>query len=1024
MSPLERSAATRSYWRSLEELADTDRFRELQAKEFPAGDEEHWTESSRRRFLQLIGASVALASASSCYWQKETIAPFNERPEDRIPGKPRYFASAMEVGGVGRALLVTSYDGRPTKVDGNPEHPASRGASEVWAQASTLEMYDPDRSRGPMRAGADGALVDSSWKEFEAWVAESLPEAVGPGGAGLAVIAEASSSPARAAAQEALQRRFPQLRWVEYEPVSRQNELLGCVLAFGSSVRPRVDFSQAKVVLSLDDDPLQVHPGMLANVRGYAANRKPEKGPMSRLYAVEARYTTTGAAADHRLPLRAEQVGPFLADLEDLLVREYGLKLPDREPRTVSGGRLKATPVPAFLAALASDLASNRGAGLICVGSGQPPEVHARAQRLNVLLGNLGKTVDFLPARPGPDFGAFRKLSAELAAGKVPVVVVLGGNPVYDAPGDLDFAAAYAKASTRIHFGLFRDETAHASTWHLPRAHALECWGDCRTWDGTYTLQQPLIEPLWGGRSPLEFLSLLAGNPEADGMELVQAASGQSGAAWRKLVHDGFLLGSAAAPVEVQPRQLEAPKFEARQLQEGDLAAGELEIAFYAHPHLYDGRYANNGWLLELPEPLTTLTWDNAALLSMRTAEALGIENGTLVDLELDGRTVRLPAYVEPGHADGSISVALGFGRTAAGHVGGLLGDDAPPVGTDVNPLRRSTAPDFDHGLRVVATGIAYQLATAQDHHLIDTLGMEGRAERVPELVREADLAEWKEDPQFAAHEDHHEPLVSLWEERTYEGVHKWGMSVDLATCVGCNACTIACQSENNISVVGKEQVLKGREMHWIRLDRYFTGSIESPRVLTQPMTCQQCEMAPCEEVCPVAATMHTDEGLNDMVYNRCVGTRYCANNCPFKVRRFNFHLYNENLRDPENEVLKMGKNPEVTIRSRGVMEKCSYCVQRIASARHDARLEGRPIRDGEVTPACAQVCPAEAIVFGDLNDLGSRVSAEHANPRAYEMLAELNLKTRNRFLARVRNPHPALAERVGAASEEVEHHG
>ncbi len=1021
MSPLIRDEANQTYWRSLEQLAATPEYQELAAKEFPAGDEVNWTESSRRRFLQLVGASVALAGASSCYWQKETIAPFNDRPEGRVPGQARHFATSMELGGWGTGLVVTSYDGRPTKVEGNPEHPASAGATSIYAQAATLELYDPDRSRAVGRI-ADGAAQASSWKEFDRWAENRFTNLAG-NGAELAVIAEATSSPSMARLRARFAKRFPKAAWATWEAVGRSAETAGCELAFGQSLRPLYHFENALAVLCLDDDPLLDHPNALRHARGFASRRKPE-GEMSRIYAAESRFSSTGAAADHRLPLRSEQIEAFLLDLEAVLAAEHGLSLPD----PASGGNLSGESVREFLKAAAEDLAGHRGGGLITVGAGQPARVHARAHRLNQLLGNAGRTVEYLPAESSDPIAELGAVTEGLNAGRYKTVVVIGGNPVYDAPADFGFAEAYAKAEERVHLSLYRNETSEASTWQLPRTHFLESWGDCLGWDGTITLRQPLIDPLWGGRGELELMARMVEAVELEGRGIVRKTHDVDDSAWRTLLHDGLKKDSRPAAVQVRAGKLDPPALASGQTK-GHAGNGELELCFHADSTLYDGRFANSGWLQELPDPLTTMVWDNAVLIGVGTAEELGVENATLVDLEVNGRSMTVPAYVMPGQAPGSLALALGYGRTVAGHVGGLVSDDVAPVGFDIYPLRNSADPYRVSGVTVTPTGTPFELAMMQDHHQIDTIGQEGRDARLDQVVREADLAEYKQHPDFAQHMVHHPPQESLWPERTYEEGRKWGMNIDLNQCIGCNACTIACQSENNISVVGKDQVLVGREMQWIRIDRYFKGGTDNPEVVNQPMACQHCEMAPCEQVCPVAATTHSSEGLNDMIYNRCVGTRYCSNNCPFKVRRFNYFNLNEDLKGPDNEVRWMAKNPEVTVRFRGVMEKCSFCVQRIAAVKHDARVADREVGGDEVVTACQQVCPTEAIVFGDLNDPNSRVAQLQKSGRAYEMLSELNLKTRTRYMARVRNPHPRLAAAAAAAApaahaEEEVHHG
>jgi Fe-S-cluster-containing dehydrogenase component len=615
--------------------------------------------------------------------------------------------------------------------------------------------------------------------------------------------------------------------------------------------------------------------------------------------------------------------------------------------------------------------------------------------------------VDYLAA-PGPDAAAtaLPALAEALRGGKVGTLVVLGGNPAYEAPADLDFATAMAAAATRIHLGLYADETAAKSTWHLPQAHFLETWSDGLAPDGSVLIGQPMIEPIWGGRSAIETLTLLMGNAR-DGMALVRETAGGTDAAWRKSVHDGFTAAGAAPTVAVEARSLPTAAFDEAALA---AAPSALELNFAPCTKVWDGRFANNGWLQELPDAIAKITWGNVAFLSYATAKNLGIANEEMIRIEIGGRSLEIVACTMPGAADGQLTVQLGYGRYAAGHVAGLNDDWVEPVGFDTYKLRASGSAWSAAGARVTGTGVQHRIATTQDHHMIDEIGLQGRADRLGELVREGTADDYAKNPDFAKRAaDFWDKDASLFEELHGDGAHRWGMAVDLSTCTGCGACTIACQAENNIAVVGREQVLKGREMHWIRMDRYFAGPVENPHAVHQPMTCQQCELAPCESVCPVAATVHSSEGLNDMVYNRCVGTRYCSNNCPYKVRRFNFFNFRKDHDKPGNEVMTMASNPEVTVRSRGVMEKCTYCVQRIQTARVQSKVEERPMRDGDVRTACQQVCPSGSIVFGDLADPQSAVSQAHANRRSYTMLAELNNKPRNRFLARIRNPHHSL---------------
>ena len=1019
---MNRSASTQRYWRSLNDLEQTPEFQDLVQKEFQAGPEEDWTASNRRRFLQVMGASLALGSAAACRFQEEHILPLKERDENRIPGRPKFYAGAMGLGGFAQPLLVTCYDGRPTKVEGNPEHPESLGASTSWAQAAILGLYDPDRSRAPSQM-TGGVESVTNWAAFEEFAHAHFGSLKSQQGQGLAILSGDNRAPSHVRAAAAFRKFFPRATWSTWEPVSSNAEEAGCRAAFGKSVRPRYLLDAARVIVALDDDLLHVRPDSTRLSREFAAHRKADGGAwMSRMYAVEPVFTITGASADHRLPLRRAQVGAFLSLLEAKLV-EKGLAHPQADSVATGKPRLDAPGMGLLLNAMAEDLLAHRGACILTVGVGQPAEVHARAQRLNALLGAPGKTVQYL-AVPEPDAGLLplKDLTQAMREGKVSTLLVLGCNPVYDAPSDFGFADALSKVESSIHLGLYLDETARLCTWHLPEAHFLETWSDGSAADGSHLIGQPMIEPIWGGRSAVEVLSVCMGNARA-GMDLVREGVSGGDDAWRKAVHDGFVAGSAAPVESVEPRNLPTATFDEAALAAAP-ANGMLELNFTACPKLWDGRFANSGWLQELPDPITKITWGNVAYLSYKTGAELGIANETMIRLEVGGRNLDIVACTVPGAADGQITVQLGYGRTSAGHVAGLDDDKVERTGFDTYALRASNGLWTIGGAKAVALGIVHKIASTQDHHMIDAVGLQGRADRVEDLVREGSAAEYASNPDFAKRApDYWGKEASLFEEKHGDGAHRWGMAVDLSTCTGCSACTIACQAENNIPVVGREQVLKGREMHWIRMDRYFQGDVANPLAVHQPVACQQCELAPCEEVCPVAATVHSSEGLNDMVYNRCVGTRYCSNNCPYKVRRFNFLNFRKDTWKEGNEVLKMASNPEVTVRSRGVMEKCTFCVQRIQTARVQAKVEGRAIRDGEARSACQQVCPTQSIVFGDLADPTSAVSKAHTNPRAYSMLAELNNKPRNRYLARIRNPHPTLALPMAAAGEET-HHG
>jgi MoCo/4Fe-4S cofactor protein with predicted Tat translocation signal len=1033
MSSLERSDTTRDYWRSLNDLENTPEFAEMVAKEFPdgPGPEQKWSESTRRRFLQIMGASVALGSVSSCRWQKGYIAPMADRPEGWVPGKPRHYSTCVEVDGVAQSLVVTSYSGRPTKVEGNQQSPASLGATTSQAQAGTLELCDPDRSRGPARF-TGGIESATTWAEFQNFLKEQVRPKMNSG-AGLAVLAPLSSSPSMAAQRQRFASTFPNASFVEFEATNRLGEQQGLSQLFGERVRPEYRLGAADIILALDEDFLGGHPDQLRLSREFAARRKPEEGDMNRLYAVEARFTLTGAAADHRLPVRAEQVGAIFAAIQKELAEKHQVgTAPSGVP---VGGILAEGKVHAFIATVAKDLAAHKGKCLIAPGPSQSAEVHAQAHALNLALGNRPATVEYLSTDIFETDVLHASNPADLADlvqamndGKIDTLAILGCNPVYSAPADLNFAAALAKVPNKVHLGLYRDETATLCDWHLPQAHWLETWSDALAWDGTWTIGQPLIEPLYHGKNNFEFLGMLVGRGVIEGAAYVRDTFrnefGENEAEWRQTVQRGFHDDSRLP--EAEQASGEATAIVVTEQQVAPWKAGDdLEAVFHSDYSLLDGQYANLGWLQELPDPLTKLTWDNAAVVSPATAQALGVKDHDKVELDLDGRLLEMAIYVMPGQALGTVGLALGYGRTGAGHVAGLGADAVEPVGFNTYKLRSQAKANFGSGLKVRPTGAFYQLASTQDHYIIDQRGMAERGRRVEELVRGADLDTWKEHPDFAQHMVHHPPLKSLWDDFEYTNGYRWGMSIDLSSCTGCSSCTIACQAENNIPVVGKEQVFLGREMAWIRMDRYFGGDVEDPQIQNQPVGCMHCELAPCEQVCPVAATTHSSEGLNDMVYNRCIGTRYCANNCPYKVRRFNYFEFNSQVRAEGNEVLKMAMNPEVTVRDRGVMEKCSYCVQRIQTARVEAHSKGKRIEDGQVTPACAQVCPSDAIAFGDLNDKSSKVRRLHDNDRAYAVLAELNNKPRTAFLAAIHNPHPDLApasDGSHAATEEVQH--
>ncbi|MEZ6195899.1 MAG: TAT-variant-translocated molybdopterin oxidoreductase [Planctomycetota bacterium] len=992
-----------SYWQSLGELAGSEEFKKHLENEFRDIDIENPSSVSRRRFMQLMGASITLAGLTSCRWEKENILPQAVRGEGVIPGFPRRFATSMEIGGVSRPLLVTSRDGRPTKIEGNPLHAASLGSSDTFSQGAILGMCDPDRAKHPT---ADGK--EKSWDDFFAAIKPVLDAQRGKQGQGLAVVSEATSSETMAWLREELRRAFPKMTWIEWEPLGLENVFDGTAMAYGAPHRPHYDLRQADVIVSLDADILGLFPDSARLTRDWASRRDPDAA-MNRLYVVESAFSATGASADHRLPLRSSQIASFALALEE--------RLAGRTPK--AGVDAKAMQ---FIDAVADDLKSRGGRVAVIAGPQQPAIVHALCARINDSLGAVGDAVRYTAetGRVATGNAGLRQVVEKMNAGSVEALFVLGANPAYDAPADIDFATAMGKVGTSVHCGLYSDETGSRASWQLPQSHFLESWGEARAWDGSWTLRQPLVKPLHDTKSAIELVAGLLGRTEPTGLELVKAAMGAKlgtndfESRWAKSLHDGFVAGTAAAPV-AKPA---IARFEAAApgAISTDADGKDLEISFVADTSVWDGRFANNGWLQELPDFMSKLTWDNALLLGESTARGLGVDQGDMVRVTLRGRSLDCAVLLMPGQAPGTGALALGYGRTKAGTVGG--DGEVDPVGFDAYRLRTSTAPGFDVGAKVEKIDGHYPLATTQEHHAIgdfqDT-AKGGIQDRLKQLYRAGTVADYAENPGFAnsAEVIHHPELKSLWKEHEYDHGHKWGMAIDLNKCVGCNACVTACVSENNIPVVGKSDVLKGREMHWLRIDRYFKGDANDPQAVAQPVTCMQCENAPCEQVCPVAATMHSAEGLNDMVYNRCVGTRYCANNCPYKVRRFNFFNYHKDLKDEKNETLKLAFNPDVTVRSRGVMEKCTFCVQRIKFGRQVAKNEGRELRDGDISSACQQACPSGAITFGDLNLAGSAVAAKHASPRAYAMLQELNVKPRVLFLARVTNPNPILVPKA-----------
>ncbi len=885
-------------------------------------------------------------------------------------------------------LIVETHEGRPTKVEGNAKHPANLGGTSVFMQAAILGLYDPDRSQNVRENGSE-----KTWADFVAFWQTLYPDLIGSKGSGLAILSDSSASPSLFAQRSDFLRFMPGSRWFSHEPVSSENMRTGVSAIAGEELLPQFAVEKAKVILTIDSDFLVTEPDSVLHARGFAGGRRvlSETDGMNRLYAVESAFTITGGMADHRVKLPAGQMMDFMIHLANAL-KQLNIDL-----NGISLPRGRDVIDQKWIEALAQDLLKNRGKSLIVVGRHLPAALHALNFAINNALDNTGKTIMYRKPRYEIYERAadIRSLVDDINNGKIEKLVILGGNPVYTAPADLNFAEALKKVKLTVHLSEFYDETSSQVAWHIPQTHFLEAWGDTQAADGTLGITQPMIAPLFDGKSGIELLNFLATGKQKTGYELVRETwrsilpSVDFEQKWREVLHDGLLLNSRIV------RQI--PKFNYSAINSliiqelnTNISSPEntLEVVFRPSPAVYDGRYSNNGWLQELPDGVSKLTWDNAALISPSTAKKFDVKNEDVIVLEKDGRSLALPVWIVPGFAEDSATVYLGYGRTASGRIGN-------DVGFNGYRLRTSGEAGYARGVSLRKTIETYQLASTQDHG-----SMEGRP-----IVREATLKTYQEDPDFARKMVEHPPLESLWNEHSYDEGYQWGMTIDLNACTGCNACTIACQSENNIPIVGKEQVKKGREMHWLRMDRYFTGDIEQPEMVYQPVGCQHCENAPCEQVCPVAATVHDSEGLNVMTYNRCIGTRYCSNNCPYKVRRFNFFNYTNEL----PEIVKMVQNPDVTVRSRGVMEKCTYCVQRISEAKITAKKAGQILKDGEVKSACQQACPTNAIVFGNLNDPESEVVKMKKVERNYEMLAELNVKPRTSYLAKLRNPNPGI---------------
>jgi MoCo/4Fe-4S cofactor protein with predicted Tat translocation signal len=1024
----------KQYWRTLEEVADTPEFQLFLEDEFP--NRSTLNQINRRDLIKFMGASLALAGLAGCrgvFLPEDKVVPYVKQPEELVPGLPLYFASSMVLAGYATGVLVEQHEGRPTQIAGNPDHPSSLGPLDILSQSHVLSLYDPDRPTAPT---AIGDL--STWPAFIDAVLEvpvNSKDGIAllkgtPGGAGVRILTGAVTSPTLAGLIAEFLKRYPQAQWHSYEPCGLQNATLGSMEVYGSPLSTYYNFTDAKVVVSLDSDFFSATegPGSLVYARQFANGRRVtgKTGEMNRLYAVESTPGLVGIMADHRWPIRAGDVYGFAAALADAL--------------GVSGAPTAeiAADLKGVIPAIADDLKKNSGASVIIAGPHQPDRVHALALAMNHALGNVGKTVLHTAPIEASTVGKasdLNSLVADMNRGTVQTLIILDSNPAYTAPADLGFADAVKKVKTKIQLGDIEDETSILMDWHLPLSHPLESWGDAKGHDGTVSIIQPLISPMNDSKSPIELMSLLMGRT-VSGYDLVRAhmrgiISGDFERGWRVAVHDGLIKGSAApivTPTYVfNPGSLNAPPI-----------SNGIEVVFRPDPSIYDGRFANSGWLQELPKPLSKLTWDNALIISPASAVKLDVVSDDKVKLELNGQSVIAPVFVQPGHPDETVTVYLGYGRTAGGVVASI-NTEREGGGFNAYALRTSKGLGFIGGATWSKAGDQHELASTQGHN---PLGGD-RIIDDRDVIRDFNLSDFltkvasdKEDPLAPPDSPSKEWIrqQNLFPEEVfqYDGP-QWGMTIDMNTCIGCNACVVACVAENNIPVVGKEQVARHREMHWIRIDRYYSGDDANPQATWQPVACVHCEKAPCEPVCPVAATVHSHEGLNQMIYNRCVGTRYCSNNCPYKVRRFNYLNYSDNqpnfsdrivgevfnqslipgpLHSPRKEglaLIRLMNNPDVTVRGRGIMEKCTYCTQRISYARIEAKKAGREIRDGDIVTACQQACPTQTIVFGNIADKNSAVSKMRSDPRSYLLLEELQTRPRTSHLAKLRNPNSAI---------------
>ncbi len=970
----------KTFWRSLEEAADDPQVQDYLRHEFPQSGSFWDGKITRRSFLKLMSAQIMMLALAGCSKSVEKIIPYVKSQEGIIPGKPLYFATAISFSGFARGVLVESHMGRPTKIEGNPHHPDSLGATDCITQAVLYQLYDPDRSRGILFNN-----LPATWKQFTDALAARMPKLRARKGEGLRFLSKPIISPTLASLREQILQTFPSAKWHQYSPIHCDCSRQALFEMYGQDLQPVFRIKNADVIVSIESDFLAQGSGALAYSREFSQRRRIDSQnlKMNRLYALESTPTLTGAMADHRLIFSPIEMRIFLKSLWKLLQND-----------SPSQHNLLSKENQRRVEAMADDLAQHSKKSLLIAGAEQPVDIQIMVGQINHLLANVGQTIDYIASNePASENGteSIRTLAKELHDQKVTDLFVIDSNPVYATPADLQFNEAYEKAEFRVHMGLYLDETAGLSQWHIPSAQELEAWGDLKAFDGTVTIRQPLIEPLYNGKTDYDLCALFVDRGNESSLEMIQRYWSEKNPRadfpdfWNKTLHDGVMEQSASPAIS-----LPAPKL-IKVNDDHPVGPEPFTLLIRPDPHILDGQFANNGWLQELPKPLTRLTWENVALISPTFAQSSNLTNGEVIEISKNNQKIQAPIWIFPGQANQVITIHLGYGRRAAGTIGNGLGFDAFKIQNSVSPFEIQ-------GVAVKKTGTLIQLASSQQHS-----SMEGR-----DLVIAADLSTYQSQPDFVSRTVSPSPEKeeTLYHPKEHlENEYQWGMAIDLNLCIGCNACTLACQVENNIPVVGKSEVINSREMHWIRVDRYYEGPVENPQTHHQPVPCMHCENAPCELMCPVEATTHSQEGLNEMTYNRCIGTRYCSNNCPYKVRRFNFYAYTQ----AEPDLIRLARNPDVTVRTRGVMEKCTYCVQRINHARIEAREENRKIRDGEVITACQQVCPAQAITFGNIRDPQSQVSKKKGHDLHYGILTDLGTRPRTTYLAKIKNPNPKM---------------